>query len=91
MTKIVHCKKAKYDFYCGRPTIYGNIYIIGKDGDRAEVIEKYRTYFNNRIATDIGFKEAVLKLKNKTIACWCNFPEEDCHLRIIKEFVDNYE
>jgi hypothetical protein len=28
--------------YIGRGSAWGNPYVIGKDGDRAEVIEKYR-------------------------------------------------
>lgn len=37
---IVHCKRDKYDVYIGRPSEWGNSYIIGKDGTRQEVIEK---------------------------------------------------
>ena len=30
--------------YVGRPSIWGNPFVIGKDGSRAEVIEKYETW-----------------------------------------------
>ena len=30
--------------YVGRPTIWGNPFVIGKDGSRAEVIAKYETW-----------------------------------------------
>src|SRR5690348_11986651 len=91
MVKIVHCKKSKYDIYCGRPSIYGNIYIIGKDGNRAEVINKYKIYFDNKIKNDPEFKKAILKLRNKTISCWCDYPKQDCHLRIIAEYLDSLD
>lgn len=52
MIKIVHCKKETYQVYCGRPSIYGNNYVIGKDGDRAQVIAKYKKDFDKRIIED---------------------------------------
>ena len=41
-TDVVHCKKAPFDVYIGRPSKWGNPYSIGPDGTREEVIEKYR-------------------------------------------------
>ncbi len=38
---VVHCKRKTYDVYIGRPGKWGNPFEIGKDGNRAEVIEKY--------------------------------------------------
>lgn len=29
-TKVVHCKREKYDVYIGRPSIFGNTFVIGK-------------------------------------------------------------
>ena len=39
--KVVHCKKEKYDVYIGRPSKWGNPYIMHNDDDRIEVIKKY--------------------------------------------------
>jgi hypothetical protein len=44
MTKIVNCKDDAYDVYIGRPSIWGNPFIIPRDGNRKEVIEKYYQY-----------------------------------------------
>lgn len=33
--------------YIGRPSLFGNPYVIGKDGDRDEVIDKYEKYVLN--------------------------------------------
>jgi hypothetical protein len=46
--KVVHCKKEPYDIYIGRPSKWGNPFLIGKDGSRDEVIEKYRKYILNK-------------------------------------------
>lgn len=94
---IINIKSGKpFDVYCGRKnktygveeSIFANPFVIGKHGDRAQVIKQYQTYFYDRIEKDMDFKNEVLKLKNKTLACWCNYPREDCHLRIIKEYLE---
>ncbi len=85
--KIVHCKRQSYDVYIGRPTIYKNPFFIGKDGNRQEVIEKFKAYFLNRIVTDSQFKSAIRKLNGKVLGCWC-YPK-DCHGRIIMEYLED--
>ena len=40
-TRVVHCKRARYDVYIGRPSKWGNPYVIGPDGTREQVIAKY--------------------------------------------------
>lgn len=69
-----------------RRSPFGNPFIIGKDGDRKEVIEKYRVWFYSRIHKNLDFLYRVLKLKDKTLGCWCK--PEACHGDIIKEFLD---
>jgi len=66
-TKVVHCKKEKFDVYIGRPGKWGNPFKIGKDGSREQVIEKYRKWI--LIQPDLigDLKE----LENKTLGCWC--------------------
>ena len=41
-------KTPKEAVYVGRPTKWGNPYVIGKDGTRAEVIEKYRAFLTEQ-------------------------------------------
>lgn len=84
-TRIVHCKKEKYDVYIGRPSIFGNPFSIGKDGNREDVIKKYREYFYNRILEDKNFREKIKKLKGKILGCWCK--PKDCHGDIIVDFL----
>lgn len=65
---VVHCKKAKYDVYIGRPSKWGNPFEIGKDGNRQEVIAKYEAW----LLTDGKYLLPKLhELKGKTLACWC--------------------
>ena len=86
MTKVVHCKKEKYEVYIGRPSIFGNPYSIGKDGTREEVIKKYTIYFYNKIQLDEEFHNAVNELKDKILGCWCK--PEDCHGDIIVTYLE---
>jgi hypothetical protein len=86
-TKVVHCKKEKYDIYIGRPSIFGNPFTIGKDGTRKEVIDKYRIYFTRQIDTNIIFKREVQKLNGKILGCWCK--PKNCHGDIIAEYLND--
>lgn len=81
MSKVVHCKKDKYDVYIGRPSKWGNPFVIGKDGDRPEVIRKYEEYLisNKDLMKDLP------ELKGKVIACWC--APQACHGDVLKKYV----
>lgn len=81
-SRVVHCKKMDYDVYIGRPSKWGNIFSIGKDGDRDEVIEKYRAW----ILTQPELMKALPELKGKVLGCWC-FPQK-CHGDVLVKMVD---
>ncbi len=54
--------------YVGRHGKWGNPFIVGEDGGRAEVISQYQVYICNRIAwRDVDITE----LKGKDLVCWC--------------------
>ena len=86
--KVVNLRKEKYEIYIGRPSIFGNPFSIAKYG-REECIEKYKEYFYRRIKDDKRFKEAVLKLKGKTLGCFCK--PEICHGDIIVDYLNKKE
>jgi hypothetical protein len=71
MHGVVHFKKEKYDVYIGRPSLFGNPFMIGRDGDRDEVCAKMLKYARTRIKHDPIFREAVRNLYLKTLGCWC--------------------
>ena len=83
--KIVNIKKHKCEVYIGRHSIFGNPFVIGKDGTREEVIEKYKNYFYDRLEKDIHFKNEVKKLKNKVLGCFCK--PLACHGDVIVEYL----
>jgi len=81
-TKVVHCKKEEYDTYIARPSKWGNPFKIGIDGDRKEVIEKYR----NWLMEQPELLAALPEIKGKILGCWCK-PEE-CHGDVLAEMAD---
>lgn len=90
MTKVVHCKREDYDVYIGRGRcprtrklgIWGNPFSIGRDGNREEVIEKYRKW----IMTQQHLLDRIHELKNKRLGCWC--APQACHGDVLKELAD---
>jgi hypothetical protein len=58
--------------YIGRPSKWGNPFIIGKDGTRAEVIAKYERWLHDSdLINQIG------ELAGRDLVCWC--APEPCH------------
>ena len=87
---IVNIKSGKpFGLYIGRANVYyhqpeslfHNPFVIGKDGTRAEVIEKFREYALR--TPDILSK--LYLIDNQVLGCWCNWPDEDCHGRVLFE------
>jgi len=70
---VVHCKRAPYDVYIGRPSKWGNPFVVGKDGTRKEVIIKYLKWLKNQPELIAALPE----LKGKVLGCWC--APKECH------------
>jgi hypothetical protein len=82
ITKVVHCKKNPYDVYIGRPSKWGNPYVIGKDGTREEVVALYKEYLEN----SPHLLKSVVELQGKTLACWCS--PLSCHGDVLAEYAN---
>jgi hypothetical protein len=89
----------KPDIDCSRPSIFSNPYVIGKDGTRDEVCDKFIPYFKQKL-TDPLFRAKVLVLKGKRLGCWCrclpscNNPKcksHRCHLETIVKHLEENE
>ena len=83
-TKVVHCRRARFDIYIGRPSKWGNPFVIGRDGNREQVIEKYREYMlgNARLLA-----AAKSELKGKVLGCWC--APQSCHGDVLAEVAES--
>jgi hypothetical protein len=69
--------------YVGRPSALGNPYVIGKHGDRDQVIDRYRRWlFRGICRRDPEVIAALLQLGDGSVLiCWC--APEPCHAQVI--------
>jgi len=81
MTSVVRINEP-YDVYIGRPSKWGNPFRIGPDGDRKEVIEKYRVW----IAEQPELLKSLPELKGKRLGCYCK--PMPCHGDVLAGLVD---
>ncbi|RUV41234.1 DUF4326 domain-containing protein [Mesorhizobium sp. M1A.T.Ca.IN.004.03.1.1] len=68
--------------YIGRPSKWGNPFVIGPDGSRAEVIAKYRAW----IASQPELLETLDELRGQDLVCWC--ASEACHGDVLLELAN---
>lgn len=66
--------------YIGRPSRWGNPFVIGKDGDRAAVIAKYRAWL---LANPEMVATAKRDLAGKDLVCFCS--PAPCHGDVLLE------
>lgn len=69
--------------YIGRGSPYGNPYIIGKDGTREEVVQKYKEYIE-RYPELIELVKR--NLKGRDLVCYCS--PKNCHGLILLEIAN---
>lgn len=91
-TTVVHIRdKQEGDVYIGRPGkgetgYFGNPIKLSPVDTRGSTIEKYRTYFLERLEADPEFKRRVLELKGKRLVCFC--APARCHGDVIAEYLN---
>jgi len=86
--RVVNKYKEKYTHYIGRGSRFGNPFMIGKDGNREEVILLYEEYIRKLIEEKIEGKNnpklpnAIYDLPEDAIlGCYCK--PKNCHGDII--------
>lgn len=82
-TTVVNIRYDECDIPIHRGTFFGNPFLIGQDGTRAEVIEKYRQY----VLSNPAILEKLPLLKGKRLGCVC-VPKQ-CHGQVLAELADN--
>jgi hypothetical protein len=79
--------------YVGRPSPLGNPFVIGRNGDRAAVIARYRQWLRDCIIAGdprvSGELERLARLACErgqlTLVCWC--APEACHAEVIRDIL----
>lgn len=85
MCKVLNKKKSGVPagaVYVGRPSRWGNPFVIGKDGDRKEVLKKYRAWLMAQPALMARLSE----LRGKDLVCWC--APLECHADVLVELAN---
>lgn len=54
-----------------RGTPFGNPFVMGRDGDRDEVVRRYRAWLWSRLQADPGFRAQVRALHGRDLVCCC--------------------
>lgn len=89
MSKVVHCKKEKYDVYIGRPSKWGNPY-SHKEGTKAtfkvDTVEEAIANYRNWIKGNPELLDDLHELKGKVLGCWCS--PKPCHGDILMELAN---
>lgn len=86
--KVVHCRRHPYDVYIGRASAdlwdskWRNPFKIGRDGTRAEVIQRFRVY----LLADAKLMAALPELRGKVLGCWC--APMACHGDVLLELAN---
>ena len=83
--QVVHCKRARYDVYIGRPGKWGNPFQIGRDGTRAQVIARYERWLSEQPE----LLAALPELAGKTLGCWC--APHACHGEVLAKLAGEAE
>lgn len=65
-----------------RTTKWGNPFKIGSDGNRAQVIQKYRDWIMNQP----DLLNALLELRGRDLVCWCS--PRPCHGDVLLELAN---
>jgi len=68
--------------YIGRGSKWGNPFVIGKDGTRDQVIEKYAHW----IFTQPDLLAALVEIKDRDLVCFCS--PKPCHGQILMEMAN---
>jgi len=81
-TKVVHCLKESFDVSISRPGIWGNPFVIGKDGTREQVIQKYKEW----VVQQEWLMKMLPTLEGKRLGCYCK--PAACHGDVLVELLD---
>ena len=68
--------------YVGRPTKWGNPFVIGRDGTRQQVVQKYKDY----ILSNESLLSQIHELRGKDLICFC--APQQCHGDVLIELAN---
>ncbi len=92
VTRVVNVDRQSWPdaVYIGRGTPWGNPYALGPDGDREEVIRKFRYDFERDLLRGgPAFKQKLLALRGRRLGCHCK--PAPCHGDVLAEYLNAWD
>jgi hypothetical protein len=79
---IVHCKVEDYDVYIGRPSKWGNPFVLTDESERDMILSQYGLWLldQDKLLSSLG------ELDGKILGCWCK--PRQCHGDVLAEIVE---
>jgi len=74
--------------YIGRPSIYGNPFVMSCEEDRDRVIAEFEMYARDRASHDPVFRAALASLRGKHLLCWC--APKRCHGDVLEGLAQEF-
>ncbi|EHK56869.1 DUF4326 domain-containing protein [Allomesorhizobium alhagi] len=83
-----------------RPGVWGNPFIVGKDGDRAYCVDLYKALLAGMIPLGKSVRHGELlaarlrviagidRLRGKNLACWCALDGKPCHAEVLLDIAN---
>jgi hypothetical protein len=68
--------------YVGRPTRWGNPFVVGKDGAQGECVELFRDWIMDPERASLRAR-ARAELRGRDLVCWC--APKPCHADVLLE------
>lgn len=82
LTTVVNKYRESYDVYIGRGSIWGNPFVLERDGSREEVIAMFEEYY----LRSPELKARVGSLKGKRLGCFC--APTACHGDVLARYAE---
>jgi len=71
--------------YVGRPSMWGNPFVVGEDGSQGECVELYRQWVAE--PERVTLRRAIRRdLRGKDLVCWC--APKPCHADVLLEIAN---
>lgn len=78
-TRVVHCKRERYDVYIGRPSKWGNPFSVkpSKYACSVATVEEALAKYEAWLRSQPELMAALPELRGKVLGCWC--APKPCH------------
>jgi hypothetical protein len=72
--------------YVGRPTVWGNPFVVGVHGAQGECVELYRRWIQEDDQASLR-ERAQRELRGRSLVCWC--APLPCHADVLMEVANS--